>query len=40
MFKAVLAEEERKKSSAFRELRGIEEGISANGRRLIGKVVR
>ena len=34
MFKAVLAEEERKKSSKFRELRGIEEGILANCRRL------
>ena len=32
VFKAVLAEEERKKSSMFRELRGIEEGILANGR--------
>ena len=40
VFKAVLAEEERKKSSTFRELRGIEEGILANGRRLQGKVVR
>ena len=40
VFKTVLAEEERKKSSMFRELRGIEEGILANGRRLQGKVVR
>ena len=40
VFKAVLAEEERKKSSTFRELRGIEEGILANGRKLQGKVVR
>ena len=39
VFKAALAEEERKKSSTFRELRGIEEGILANGRRLQGKVV-
>ena len=40
VFKAALVEEERKKSSTFRELRGIEEGILANGRRLQGKVVR
>merc|ERR1711867_17381 len=30
VFKAALAEEERKRSSTFRELRGIEEGILAN----------
>ena len=40
VFKAVLTEEERKKSSTFRELRGFEEGILANGERLQGKVVR
>ena len=40
VFKAVLAEEERKKSSLFRELRGIEEGIMANCRRVQRKIVR
>ena len=40
VFKVVLAEEERKKSSMFRELRGIEEGILANCRRLQRKIVR
>ena len=39
-FKVVLAEEERKRSSTFRELRGIEEGILANGKRLQRKTVR
>ena len=39
VFKVVLAEEERKRSSTFRELRGIEEGILANGKRLQRKTV-
>ena len=39
VFKVVLAEEERKKSSTFRELRGIEEGILANCKRLQRMIV-
>ena len=39
-FKAVLAEEERTKSSTYRELREIEEGILVNGRKLQRKTVR
>ena len=40
VFKVVLAEEERKRSSTFRELRGIEEGILANCKKLQRKIVR
>ena len=40
MFKVVLAEEERKRSSTFIKLRGIEEGILANCKRLQRKTVR
>ena len=39
-FKVVLAEDERKKSSKYRKLRGIEEGILVNGRRLQRNTVR
>ena len=39
-FNVVLAENERDRSSTFRELRGIEEGILANCKRLQRKTVR
>ena len=40
VFKVSLTEEERAGSSTYRELRGIEEGLRANGRSLRGKTVR
>ena len=40
VFKVSLTEEERVGSSTYRELRGIEEGLRANGRNLRGKTVR
>ena len=39
-FKVALTEEERSASSTFRELRGIEEGLKSQGKRLRGMTVR